>query len=572
MTNSFKRVCTRILIAFTLVISLVPIPQAVCQAAVTYFSVGNTNDSGLGSLRWAILSANTNPVADEIRFAIPTSDPGYNPTTGVFTISLSATLTLSGDDTTIDGSTQTTAIGITNPDGLEIEVDGVDRTFPVFTITSNNNFLEYLTIVRGSQGVELLDDADGNHIYSNNIGTDADGVYAKPNTNGIYIHGGSDSNHLFDNYISGNINNGVWITDSNGNLIGTNWIGTNEYDVDLGNGAEGVFISGTSSANQIGTLTGTAVIGFNGGNGVHLQAASENTIEYCAIGVNRYGSGNLGNSGSGVLVDGGGTDNSITGSVISNNASHGVYVSGVGTDRTVIASNYIGTDNTGNVALGNSEHGIAIYDGATDTYVVENLILASGWSGLVFHNSDLNSTYRNRIGTGVDPYILTLGNTYYGIHIEGSNNTIVEDTIALNGLATASDGVRVDGLNHTATGNHITRVSIYLNGGKGIENINGGNGDLLGPSIDPSSTCTHIKGYTQLANSTVELYTGPGNQGMHYLGAVTSGADGYFEWTGYAFGDYVSATWVVDPRNTSEFSALDLPTCHLSYLPVTVKP
>ena len=50
--------------------------------------VTNASDQGTGSLRQAILNANaltnTNPV--QIQFNIPTSDKGYNATTGIFTI------------------------------------------------------------------------------------------------------------------------------------------------------------------------------------------------------------------------------------------------------------------------------------------------------------------------------------------------------------------------------------------------------------------------------------------------------------------------------------------------------
>jgi len=62
------------------------------------FTVSNTNDTGVGSLRTAITSANGNGsgVTDVIQFNIPTSDPNYNAAgTGTWTItlgSLSATL------------------------------------------------------------------------------------------------------------------------------------------------------------------------------------------------------------------------------------------------------------------------------------------------------------------------------------------------------------------------------------------------------------------------------------------------------------------------------------------------
>src|SRR5262249_32681356 len=47
------------------------------RALPSTFSVINTNDTGPGSLRQAILDANANSGADMIRFAIPTSDANF---------------------------------------------------------------------------------------------------------------------------------------------------------------------------------------------------------------------------------------------------------------------------------------------------------------------------------------------------------------------------------------------------------------------------------------------------------------------------------------------------------------
>ena len=79
-------------------------------------TVTNTNDSGPGSLRQVITDANSNWSIDRIEFNIPTSDPGYNAATGVFTIVVSSTELpeLSNRVLTVDGSTQTAFTGNTN--------------------------------------------------------------------------------------------------------------------------------------------------------------------------------------------------------------------------------------------------------------------------------------------------------------------------------------------------------------------------------------------------------------------------------------------------------------------------
>lgn len=92
------------------------------QGAV--FTVTNTNDSGPGLLRQAILDANNSPETPHtIVFNISTDDPGFDGV--VFTIRPASSLpALSRGSTTIDGSTQTKFTGDTNPDGPEIVING----------------------------------------------------------------------------------------------------------------------------------------------------------------------------------------------------------------------------------------------------------------------------------------------------------------------------------------------------------------------------------------------------------------------------------------------------------------
>ena len=48
--------------------------------------VSTTSDSGAGSLRQALIVADSTTGADTIQFNIPDTDPGYNGTTGTWTI------------------------------------------------------------------------------------------------------------------------------------------------------------------------------------------------------------------------------------------------------------------------------------------------------------------------------------------------------------------------------------------------------------------------------------------------------------------------------------------------------
>ena len=96
--------------------------------------VNNTNDSGVGSLRQAVLDANNQPGADTIQFK----------NTALGTITLASQLTLTGD-TEINGP---------SADGLTVSGGGVSRVFKIeagATVT-----IKKLKITNGSvAGIEL---------------------------------------------------------------------------------------------------------------------------------------------------------------------------------------------------------------------------------------------------------------------------------------------------------------------------------------------------------------------------------------------------------------------------------
>lgn len=81
---------------------------------------------GRVSFREAILAANNTPGPQSIHFAIPTTE--FDPfIPGVAVLRLERTSwVVTGDNTTIDFSTQTANIGDTNPDGPEVEIFGYE--------------------------------------------------------------------------------------------------------------------------------------------------------------------------------------------------------------------------------------------------------------------------------------------------------------------------------------------------------------------------------------------------------------------------------------------------------------
>jgi CSLREA domain-containing protein len=429
----------------------------------------------------------------------------------------------------------------------------------------------------GYNGVEIYGSAaTGNQVQGNYIGTDVTGTadlgnslagvnmgYAADNT-----IGGTEAGAR--NIISGNDVAGVYISGSTatGNVVQGNHIGTDVTGTAaLGNSSCGVHIYEASS----NTIGGTAAAERNviSGNecGVNIQGsgATGNQVLGNYIGTDVTGTADLGNFGDGVFING--ANNTIGGTttgarnIISGNGNHGLEFNGSTSNGNVVQGNYIGTDATGTADLGNSDSGVFITASASSNAIGG----ASAGAGNVISGNDRwgveiphvgvtgNLVLGNYIGSDATG-TADLGNTQGGVWISGPGNTIGGTTagagnvIAYNG----SDGVRVSG--GTATGNTIRGNSIHSNGGKGIENINGGNTELAPPII----TGVGSVGGTACANCTVDIYSDSEDEGRIYEGSVQAGPSGDFTWPGMPTGPNVTATATDASGNTSEFSDSDV--------------
>ena len=125
------------------------------------FTVKNTNNSGAGSLRQAILDANAAAGADNIVFNIPTSDPDCNATAKVCTITPASFLPAITQTVTIDGYTQGDATADPTDDAaentlaqgtdaiLKIELNGTNVTNSN-GLTIGGNASNSNVVIRGS--------------------------------------------------------------------------------------------------------------------------------------------------------------------------------------------------------------------------------------------------------------------------------------------------------------------------------------------------------------------------------------------------------------------------------------
>ncbi|PSB07868.1 hypothetical protein C7B76_27365, partial [filamentous cyanobacterium CCP2] len=322
-------------------------PPAVLSTVVI-----NTNDSGEGSLRQAILNANELG-GGTITFAIPTTDPGYTATTGTYTINLQSGLPVITQTVTIDGWSQA---GFAGKPLIELNGTNAPGTFGLNLQASNsvirgfviNNFA---ASEGNGVGIGLFNGASNNWIYGNYIGTDVTGTIAK-----------------------GNGQMGIWIGGSagSGNRIGSNTDGSddaNEQNIISGNNTDGILIQ--SAGNTIaGNAIGTAVDGFtaltNGQNGIRIDA-SDNVIGGTSAGsVNAIGN----NGANGILITGGngvsifnnfvfangqsgltlyGSAHTVGGNTITSNRGTGVTVYGSG---VAVQSNYIHSNGDLGIDLG----------------------------------------------------------------------------------------------------------------------------------------------------------------------------------------------------------------------------
>jgi titin len=350
-----------------------------------------------------------------------------------------------------------------------------------------------LISANAGNGAEIANNASGNLVQGNYIGTDVNGTAPLGNrangvlitTNATYNIIGASTRDGSTNLISANVQNGVAITNNAANnTVAGNYIGTDvNGTAPLGNGFEkvlaydGVLISGAWNNTIGGNMPdGTGnLISANAKHGVEIAAGASTTnlVEGNTIGTDVNGTAPLGNGGDGVLIADA-SSNTIgvsltagTGNLISANFQHGVEITGNASGNWV-QGNTIGTDVNGTAPLGNILDGVYLNANSntigTAVGGTGNVISANRRYGVeIALNAANNLVQGNDIGTDVNG-TAPLGNTLGGVFVRGSNNSIggvnagEGNTIAFNGgvgvavggfptdLATVGNGVLVNGI------------------------------------------------------------------------------------------------------------------------------
>jgi hypothetical protein len=317
---------------------------------------------------------------------------------------------ITADGTLIDGLSQAEFIGGNpNVSGPEIIIDGVNVfNYGGLVITGPNVEIRALGLINftGSSspsdnslkgvGIEVAATASGAKLLGNYIGTIGYGP-AKNNDFGIWLRGnnntvGGNSSALTYafNVISGNNKDGI-ILEGSGNVIRGNFIGTDDTGlIAVPNGGNGIQLRfGTAQNNIIGTDANDPalqrvyrnVISGNGGYGILINEASNNSIYGNRIGVSQAGTTKIPNTGGGIRIAGAlfaSANNTIGGisefsrNFIAGNGGPGIYLNGFLVSGNKITNNYIGLGLDGSVPAGtgsNNTVGILLDDGSHDNTI-----------------------------------------------------------------------------------------------------------------------------------------------------------------------------------------------------------
>ncbi len=553
------------------------------------FTVINTDDSGAGSLRQAIIDANNSAGTDIVEFNIPGA--------GVHTIEPLTSLPTS-TDITIDGTTQP---GYASGGPKLIELSGVNyefNTFPDFffdngLVVNNNSTVKGLAVNRFYTGI--LVQGSNNHIAGNYIGTDPTGSVGLANHQGVYTQFGTNnvvgtnSDGVNDtderNVISANEFVGVYMGGDHtlvaGNYIGTDATGSYALDVRQFTGIRGGGFDGKIVGNLVS------------GNSEGINPAGDNLkVQGNYIGYDKSGQYGIPNGhgiflqflNSPVLV--GGSTPQTRNYIAGNNLGIRSFVD------SVIRGNSIGRTHTG-ILLGNSQ--------GIESYLGNNIIggRLPGEGNLFEGNgSGIVMNYKT---TGID---LVEGNVlmHNGIGVAfhyGSSNQIIGGTAPGSGNTIANNwgtGIFIGSQpGRISKQNRIVGNSIYGNGGLGIDlSVNNFGPDGVTPN-DPfdedasnigyesnelqnfpvlttasSASTTRVQGSlhsTPNSTFTIDFYASSAadpsgyGEGERYLGATTVSTDANGNATFNAVipaastaGEYITSTATDALGNTSEFS------------------
>jgi hypothetical protein len=531
--------------------------QAARPAAGRTIRVTSLNDTGPGTLRWAIRRADNS--AAGIRTAIHFTVTG--------TIRLTSALPPITTDVVIDGTSAPPYRAGGPP------VVGIDfGRQPGLTFAPGSAGSELLGVaVEHAAGAGVSMRASAITLNLDYIGVGLGGSAAGNHGNGVYVAARSAYDRIglnpsgvpgvVGNVISANAGSGIVLAGSSHDTIADDRIGTSPAGTTaMGNHGDGILLTGAAVGNEIGGTdytdpttdaannpTGTKgtvppvfvvpalgnLISGNGRDGVELSRGPRHTVlNGNFIGTSASGNGKLGNAGDGVLISRA-NDNSLVGckfvnnpfvyyNVLSGNGGNGLRITS--SNNVVVQGNFFGVGANNTTLLGNRRDGI----------------LVDGWSA------------NTQVGGVIPLGNVSAGNRANGIEVAGHVHGFV--TFNTFGGLLAFKGAapnRHDGLLVTSVGgDNLARTNVFSgNSGNGIELA----GNATGVTVDPDIAGLSTSGQSRLANGGDGLLI-DGNAHGNVIGGslrsvipqdTFSGNDGYgLAITGRAHGNRVFSSFI----------------------------
>lgn len=445
------------------------------------YTVTNTNDSGAGSLRTAITSANSNAAGDTIVFESTLSG----------TINLSSELPELSDaqGVTIDATTAQDAIS-----GPDIILNGGGGNFRGLVISSNGNTIKGLKITNVQQdGLSIngsnniiggtgardrnvlastasvcctvplsINSGSNNEIIGNYIGVDSDGTTLAGNPGvAMYIAGGGAGNTIggsttsHRNVIGGGGNGAIVIQDVTNTKIQNNYIGVKANGTDAiggpGDGSDmGIELQETSDGTQIlqNVISGHTVLA------IRTNGADNVVFKGNYVGTNAAGTGSIGNNGGigrVVMFDGSSTNFTIGGTDINDTTTRNVIAGNTGGTALSIESssagtvqgNYIGVKADGSAALANPNTNLGV--GSSAAVTIQNNVISGSTSGEGVYISGTGATTITGNYIGTNPAgTAAMANGNEGIRLETGGHTITNNVISGNGASNGQGGIRMN--------------------------------------------------------------------------------------------------------------------------------
>ena len=405
--------------------------RAAAARAATTFTVDTPADNTTAgdtfcSLREAVLALNSGTTVDACVVGAPAAPYTIrfaSPITVTLTSALPAIATPVTIDATPLGTCTSADFGVVLTGSPALAFLGLQ-----FAGASGGSVVRGLVMNRFTAAIRF--DSGGNQVACSRLGTDATGLLAAPNRDGVIV------------------------VDGSGNVIGTDGDGVDdaaEGNVISANTRYGVFARATFLSNMTGTVIAGNVIGL-GADGSTALGNAEIGIELRNLDGTRVG------------TNGDGVSDGSEGNVISANGnaagpgqdSHGIKYDDdpfVQAAPTVIAGNRIGTDASGTVARPNGTAGLNRFGGILIESGADDVRIGTNGDGVA------DAQERNLIA----------GNVPHGLVLAAVRAHVAGNFIGVDATGTA------------ALGNGI---GVAVIAGAGDDNVIGTDGDGSGDELE----------------------------------------------------------------------------------------